>query len=845
MPKMRILLRWQIFAGFGVMLAIILLLGAVARYQTGRLWTATRIMHDHPLQVRDAVHQMHRAVLVIRQSSRDLALNPGPDAEKLARHSIEKEMDVLEKCLAVFEQRYLGPRADLEGLRGHLREWNTLREQFLTMIHAGKVDDAALWLKPGTGILALKADRLIESLDRIETFAIGKGAALRRDASATYSRLNQQMLIILVTVLILSLFTILTVLRNFRRSLGGLLDATHAFSDTTPVHAPVAPNEFGELAIQYNHLVDRVTGELNQRRNIAELNRVFVDTSDARSCATKLLSSLAGYTGASTGAVLLTDKSGTLIPAASIGLDASALAPIDPASDAGDFGLAKAGGGFMHLTDLPPSGPHVLPTVHGLVFPRELVTLVPQFEGKPLALLSLGTLKTFEPEMCEHLKSLLEPLSTGLLAIFARERLKDTTDELRSKNIELERQTQELDSQNMELELQAMQLQEMNRVKTAFFSNMSHELRTPLNSVIALSGVLSRRLSGQIPEEEIGYLSIIERNGRQLLGLINDVLDLARLESGREEVHLEEFDVVPPLAEMVQLLRPLAEEKGLSLTFEALPRITILSDRSMLVRIVQNLLGNAIKFTQAGSVSIMTQEQPEFLEIKVRDTGIGIPADQLQVIFEEFRQAEHARARGLQGSGLGLSIARRSALLLGGTLTVESTVGEGSEFTLRLPKRHAVQEETIESTEYFGPTGHGGNRLLLIEDNEAAVIQIQDLFAPPEFSLRVANNGLDGLAAIRNEVPDAIILDLNMPGIDGFGVLKALREEPGAAHVPVLILTARHVSKEELSFLKENGIFQLIQKGGVRRDELLDTIHRMLGTAHPVNNDAFKAEKTP
>ena len=831
MPKMRFLLRWQILAGFGVMLIIILLLGALARYQVGRVWESTRTLHDHPMQVRNAANKMHLAVMNMRQATRDLVLLAEPDSQKLALEIIEINEPVLEQGLATLQSRYLGPPADIERVRRLLREWSTSRARVISLVREGRAPETLVMLKPKTGETVVASDQLLLTLGRIEAFAANKGAALRQEADATYTRLNLQMLLLLSSVIILALLTVLVVLRNFRRSLGGLLEATHAFSETTPVHAPVPPNEIGELAVLYNDLTDRVTGELNRRRHESELSGIFVSAADSSACARDLLSSLVRFTGATTAALLLPDKStGRLIPAATAGLDPAALPPVDPASMAGDFGLAKAADGFVHLTELPQSGPHVLPTVHGLIFPRELVTLVPRFDGRPMAVIALGTLQAFDPRMCAHLRSLLEPLATGLGAILARERLRENSEELRQKNTELELQASELDSQNMELELQAMQLGEMNRLKTAFLSNMSHELRTPLNSVIALSGVLSRRLATKIQAEELSYLEIIERNGRQLLALINDVLDLSRLESGREEVHAAEFDAADAARETAGLLAQLAADKGIALNVDAVPQLRVVSDRTKLVHILQNLLGNAIKFTAAGAVTLTVRGEPDWFDITVMDTGIGIPADQLDRIFEEFRQIDNSLTRAHQGTGLGLAIARRYAILLGGTLTAESLEGAGSTFSLRLPRKFQAVEEPVEPTEYFGPTGHGGNRILLVEDNEAAVIQIQDLLGPPAFSLRVARDGQAGLAAIREELPDAIILDLNMPGVDGFSVLRSLREEPATAHTPVLILTARHVSKDELSFLKENGIFQLIQKGAIQRDNLLQVIRRMLGT---------------
>jgi CheY-like chemotaxis protein len=291
--------------------------------------------------------------------------------------------------------------------------------------------------------------------------------------------------------------------------------------------------------------------------------------------------------------------------------------------------------------------------------------------------------------------------------------------------------------------------------------------------------------------------------------------------------------VAVAVGEVVSLLRPLASEKGLLINVESVSGLDAVSDRPKLFHILQNLVGNAIKFTPAGSITLTVARQAETFTIAVRDTGIGIPPDQLDRIFEEFRQADASMSRQHGGSGLGLAIARKYAILLGGSLTVASTVGAGSTFELRLPLRLADPAPPVAPTEYFGPTPQRGNRVLLIEDNEAAIIQIRDLLAPPAFSLRVARDGAQGLLAVAAELPDAIVLDLNMPGVDGFAVLKALREAPGTARTPVLILTARHVSREELSFLKENGIYQLIQKGAVQREALLETIRRMLGQPDP------------
>jgi len=674
----------------------------------------------------------------------------------------------------------------------------------------------------------------METITAVDDFAKRKATSLLQDARATNRSMTRQMLSTTGGVLALSIIIVLLILRNFRRPLEGLLLATKTFSESRPVHAPVPPNEFGELARAYNALVDRVATELRLQRVRGDLNRHFIETPAPTASCDALLATLMKATDATTGALLLPDDTGVqLVPFVTAGLDPRAVSPILLDASIGEYGLAVRAGGFLHLTDFPEAGPHVLPCTPGLVFPQELCTLVPRLGNQVVAMISLGTTRRFDAQHLDLLRALIEPIATGLSALITQERLRKTAAELEATNVELKRQqqelrlqTQELSAQNRELELQKLQLGEMNRVKTAFLSNMSHELRTPLNSVIALSGVLSRRLTGKIPEEEAGYLDVIERNGRQLLAQINDVLDLARLEAGREELHLENFEVPGLVRDVCALLSPLAHQKGLELIVDTqggTPRA--FSDPAKVRHILQNLIGNAVKFTQDGSVIVRQRCGDDQVIIEVIDTGVGIPADQLEHIFEEFRQAKSAHSRDQGGTGLGLAIARRHATLLGGSVRVASRIGQGSTFTLVFPLEPG--EPLI--GEPTGPTGAGGNRLLLIEDNEAAVIQIRDLLPAPGFRVRVAMDGETGLAAIREEIPDGIILDLNMPGIDGFDVLQRLREEPATAHTPVLILTARHVSREELSFLRENRIYQLIQKGAIQRDELVARVRSMLG----------------
>ncbi|PKP19305.1 MAG: hypothetical protein CVU05_11725, partial [Bacteroidetes bacterium HGW-Bacteroidetes-21] len=421
------------------------------------------------------------------------------------------------------------------------------------------------------------------------------------------------------------------------------------------------------------------------------------------------------------------------------------------------------------------------------------------------------------------------------------ENLMSANRELESQKSELASQSAELMEQNVELEMQKKQLNEASRLKTNFLSNMSHELRTPLNSVIALSSVLNRRLEKQIPDEEYSYIEIIERNGKHLLTLINDILDISRIESGREEVEISKFNAANLITDVVLMINPQAKQKGIDLIhLESNEDLSLINDENKCRHILQNVIGNAVKFTNAGSVKVGATIENENIVIKVTDTGIGISEENISHIFDEFRQADGSTSRKFGGTGLGLAIAKKYANILGGTISVESTLGKGSEFAIMLPLEYNPEKSIIEEDIYIEPKyvlkqAHQNipmemsqKTILIVEDSEPAIVQIIDILEESGFNVLVAHNGNEALDIIRQTIPDAMILDLMMPGIDGFNVLKTIRDEDRTARIPVLILTAKHITKSDLKLLKRNNIHQLIQKGDVNRNDLLKAVSTMV-----------------
>jgi signal transduction histidine kinase len=612
----------------------------------------------------------------------------------------------------------------------------------------------------------------------------------------------------------------------------------------------LSTNEFGILATSFNTMADTIQVEMNVKARAAELAGVMLREIEARAFCRELLKGLLQHTGSQIGAVYLLNPQKTAFEHFdSIGLSPGKRTSFSATEAEGEFGAALATGRIQRIAEISADTRFTWAAVSGDFQPREIITiplLVGPQTSEVSAVISLASVRSYDAVTIRLVEDVLRTLSARMNGVLAYRQIQEFAERLEFQNRELEAQkrelaaqTGELAAQNTELEMQKRQLAEASRLKTVFLANMSHELRTPLNSIIGLSSVLNRRLRGAIPDEEYGYLDVIERNGKHLLGLINDILDLSRIEAGREEIRRHSFSIGELIAEIVAMLKPQADQKQLALVQQVSAGLpSLVSDADKCRHILQNLIDNAVKFTERGRVEISARQVDAECRVAVADTGIGIAATDLCHIFEEFRQADDSDSRRFGGTGLGLTIARKYALLLGGDITVESAPGQGSTFTLCLPLALDEAGGEAAGTPFGGgrdasvcaasfPAGQGP-LLLLVEDSEPAVVQMTDVLTARGYRVLVARDGQQALEQIESVLPDAVLLDLTMPGVDGFQVLRTIRGTERTTHLPVLILTARHVTQEELSFLKGNNIYQLLQKGDISKSGLLAAIARMI-----------------
>ncbi|WP_028549939.1 response regulator [Paenibacillus sp. UNC451MF] len=493
----------------------------------------------------------------------------------------------------------------------------------------------------------------------------------------------------------------------------------------------------------------------------------------------------------------------------------------------------------------------------------------------------------------DELKSSNEKLEEQTKALqVSEELLQRQQEELEQSNTDLLRKTKQLEEQiyeseemnrqiehaNDALEKQAMELAFASKYKSEFLANMSHELRTPLNSLLILSQLLKENKEGNLSGKQVEYAETIHSSGTDLLKLIDDVLDLAKVESGRMELHTEHVLIKDVADSLFKAFAPLARKKKLSFNIaieEGTPK-EIVTDTLRLQQVMKNLLSNAFKFTSKGSVTIQIgtyAEDPSMVRFTIVDTGIGIPEEKQRMIFEAFQQADGTTSRNYGGTGLGLSISRQMAGLLGGCIELESVEGEGSQFTLYIPQNHeSLYYDSIQEAAAASDTGQEvavpllklqesyssalpaekpqtseipilsddrssleqGDRVLLIVEDDVHFAQICiDTARERGFKTIAALQGDTGLQLAKEYKPDAILLDIQLPVIDGWSILVHLKNDPSTRHIPVHIVSVvdeiqQGLAMGAMAYLQKPSSKESLEQAFVQIEAFLDSGMRRL-----------------
>jgi CheY-like chemotaxis protein/signal transduction histidine kinase/CHASE3 domain sensor protein len=545
-----------------------------------------------------------------------------------------------------------------------------------------------------------------------------------------------------------------------------------------------------------------------------------------------------------------------------------------------------------------PAGYLPISSAIGTGTPNELVVIPASIDGVVQAIVELGFFRATDADVRELLSRVSETIAVAVRAAKDRQRLEELlqetqqqaeelqagAEELRVSNEELEEQGRalresqanlevqqaELEQINSQLEEQAQllehqnielanaksvltarsdELQRANEYKSEFLANMSHELRTPLNSTLILAKLLADNKDGNLTAAQVKFAKTITSAGNDLLALINDVLDLSRIEAGKVELALEHVQVTGTVESLAKIFQPTADQNGLRFSWTIEPGVSeqIETDPQRLGQILKNLLSNAFKFTEKGEVALRVFSPGDgWIAFAVRDTGVGIAAHQQEVIFEAFRQADGSIHRRFGGTGLGLSISRDLAALLGGTIGVQSEPGSGSVFTLTLPVAFggaitrtqeatapaplpasapataALERPGLVTEDDRHEIAPGGRVILLVEDDPAFAMILRDLVREMGFQCVAASSAHDGLSAAARYLPSAIILDVNLPDHSGLGVLDRLKRDPQTRHIPVHMVSISDYKREAM----ELGAVGYALKPA-KREELIEALRRL------------------
>jgi signal transduction histidine kinase/HAMP domain-containing protein/CheY-like chemotaxis protein len=624
--------------------------------------------------------------------------------------------------------------------------------------------------------------------------------------------------------------------------------------DLTRSITVAAEGEVAELKDNINQMIEnlRETTEVNAEQdwlktNLARISGMLQGQRDIAQAAQLIMSEVTPVVSAQHGAFFLSeqgdgdDAEAALRLVASYGYRTGAEHPGRFAIGEGLVGQAAIEGKPIRLPEVP--GDYItIASGLGASRPADIVVMPIMFEEQVLGVMELAALRPFSGTNQAFLDQLTSTIGVVINTIQANmrteellaqsqaltqelqkqsEELRQTNDELQDKTLVLQQQNRDIEIKNAEIELaragleeKAAQLALSSKYKSEFLANMSHELRTPLNSLLILSRMLAENSEGNLRAQQIEFAETIHAAGNDLLALINDILDLSKVEAGKMELNVGPLALVDLCDDMERAFRPVAEQNGLELRIERDPALppAVVTDEQRLQQVLRNLLSNAFKFTHEGSVTLhIGPEDKGNVAFSVIDTGVGIPHDKLSLIFEAFQQADGTTSRKYGGTGLGLSISREIARLLGGELRVESTPGAGSAFTLALPIGSGVAEPAAEAADdvlalpapaaddaqaasllpYDGADDDRtsilvGDRVLLIIAHDAQ--RAGEAMAEARhrgFKVLVARRAPIGLALAREYRPEAVIIFSG----DGRGevLLSQLKQHPETRHRPVFV----------------------------------------------------------
>lgn len=811
---------------------------------------------------------------------RDLLIDPSmvtPEAVKQIEDSrIKSEQLIQELLVLVYDEQAKSPLSELQRINF---AYGKDIKQLLDLLSEGKSEEATqLFLTPEMNQVRIDIQGKSEAFKNIEHT---KMHDLLSKSTQTYKTTIVLMFLLFALALFLSAVVSRWAMQGVGRSIRsiseGITRGQNSNGQVLKIEN-IPQNELKPIAVAYNHLVDSMEQYTQQEEhyrqtlqeqallesNVNEISLLFQGITDLTTMANLFMNKICPLIDAQLGIMYVRKgesnnelgigKGSYLVPLASYACDLQFLQGHTIQSGEGLIGQCFQDHQKVLLSNIP--GDYF--KIHsglGAAQPQNVFILPIEFEGEVLSVLefaSLHTFNLFEQKLLERTTSIL---GISLYTVAQQMQVKTLLDQSQTLTEELQVQSEELQLQHEELrstneqlekqfresELKSQEIEKASQFKSEFLANMSHELRTPLNSMLILAHTLATNEEKNLSHKQMEYASTIHSAGKDLLELINDILDLSKVESGKMDIILSEVNLEDLRKEIECQFSPVAQQKGISFRVKVasdFPRI-FTTDKQHFLQIIKNLLSNAFKFTEKGEVQLefympsmdMLRQQgiaeTSMLAVSVIDTGMGIPTEMQEPIFEAFRQVDGTMSRKYGGTGLGLSICREFAQLLGGTIKLKSKMAKGSNFTLFIPnldpilieKEIPILEEIAASSETISDDSEVSNRvslegktILIVDDDMRNVFALTSLLEAQNMNVIFAENGREALETLSDhEDIDLVLMDIMMPDMDGYETMHAIRKNDQFNTLPIIALTAK-VMKNDRQKCLDAGASDYIQK---------------------------------
>lgn len=873
----------KIITGYVIILVCLVLSLLVVMNRMTALQQEVELISQHDIEIHDLANQIQKNVLEMETGMRGYVLTGQEEYLEPYHLGNRSWLDNYNKLHSLLADNGNQQR-NLEEIKPLIQSWvDQTGEYAINQKRAGNEAELAQYFEQQTGkkVTDQLRTQLDSFLEKEKKLTIERTSHLKQNN--TNLKITLYAIIILVTVItiVTALFLSNSIVNTIKQVVKTIRSITDERVDLRTRIKVKTNDETRELAEAMNSLLSNLEKHQWIQKSITEISTMYQGVTDINELAGKFINKLAPLLQASYGVLYLRRNQGgevDFVKVAGYAVDGESDPKASFKLGEGLIGQAALDKRIFLIDHLPEEHMKITSGL-GESLPRNLLVAPVLYEGKVEAVVEFAALQPFLSQHLTLIDQLQDKFGSSISSVLGRmevERLlgesQVLTEELQAQSEELQAQSEELqmqqeqlritneflEEQNQfaeqradelkkakdELEEYSQKLQLSSQYKSDFLANMSHELRTPLNSVLILSQMLMENHADMDKSEVEEYARVVHTAGGDLLRLIDDILDLSKIEAGKIEILTDEVNLTELPQTLKSLFDPVAEQK--KLTFEVLtdPELppVISTDGQRLQQILNNLLSNAFKFTDQGSVTVRMELAPyekikrwpglhskgPVVAISVTDTGIGIPLEKQQLIFDAFQQLDGTTNRHYGGTGLGLSICREFTRLLGGAIDVQSEPNQGSTFTLYLPSSRESQEASHEAFSAFAEVAAGadgraeegrdrqddvqvgtttqewsddklfaGKKVLLVEDDSRNVFALVTALERKGITVHVAKNGKRAIDILRDQADfDLIFMDIMMPVMGGYEAMKRIRRELGLDHLPIIALTAKAMKGE-------------------------------------------------